>query len=43
VAGPDAERRLLVARLVAAKLTPATAPMRPRPASDLKAVVPSGK
>jgi hypothetical protein len=32
VAGPDAERRLLVAKLVAQKLTPATAPMRPRPA-----------
>ncbi len=43
VAGPDAERRLLVAKLVAAKLTPATAPMEPRPASDLKATVPSGK
>jgi hypothetical protein len=35
VAGPDAERRLLVAKLIAQKLTPATAPMRPRPASDL--------
>jgi hypothetical protein len=35
VAGPDAERRLLVAKLVAQKLTPATAPMRPRPAADL--------
>jgi hypothetical protein len=35
VAGPDAERRLLVAKLVAAKLTPATAPMRPRPATPL--------
>lgn len=33
VAGPDAERRLLVAQLVAGKLTPATAPMRPRPAT----------
>ncbi len=31
VAGPDAERRLVVARLVAQRLTPATAPMRPRP------------
>jgi hypothetical protein len=35
VAGPDPERRLLVAKLVAQKLTPATAPMRPRPAADL--------
>lgn len=33
VAGPDPERRLLVAKLVAQKLTPATAPMRPRPAT----------
>lgn len=33
VAGPDAERRLLVAKMVAEKLTPATAPMRPRPAA----------
>jgi hypothetical protein len=33
VAGPDPERRLLVAKLVAEKLTPATAPMRPRPAT----------
>ena len=33
VAGPDAQRRLLVAKLVAEKLTPATAPMRPRPAT----------
>jgi len=33
VAGPDPERRLLVAKLVAANLTPATAPMRPRPAT----------
>lgn len=32
VAGPDPERRLLVAKLVAEKLTPQTAPMRPRPA-----------
>ena len=33
VAGPDPERRLLVAKLVAQKLTPTTAPMRPRPAT----------
>ncbi|MBZ0233859.1 MAG: hypothetical protein K8M05_16135 [Deltaproteobacteria bacterium] len=33
VAGPDPERRLLVAKLVAQKLTPETAPMRPRPAT----------
>jgi hypothetical protein len=36
VAGPDAARRLLVAKLVAQKLTPATAPMRPRPAAASK-------
>jgi hypothetical protein len=34
VAGPDPERRLLVAKLVAQKLTPTTAPMRPRPATS---------
>jgi hypothetical protein len=33
VAGPDPARRLLVAKLVATRLTPATAPMRPRPAT----------
>jgi hypothetical protein len=31
VAGPDAERRLMVATMVAQKLVPQTAPMRPRP------------
>lgn len=31
VIGKDAGRRLTLAKLVAAKLTPATAPMRPRP------------
>jgi hypothetical protein len=39
VAGPDAERRLVVAQLVSQKLTPQTAPMRPRPANE----VPGGK
>jgi len=40
VAGPDAERRLKLAQLVAAKLTPVTAPMRPRPAAP---AAPAGK
>lgn len=40
VAGPDAARRLVVATMVAQKLTPATAPMRPRPAEQ---VPPAGK
>ncbi len=37
IAGPDPERRLLVAKLVASRLTPATAPMRPRPATPAAA------
>lgn len=40
VAGPDAARRLVVAKMVAEKLTPATAPMRPRAAEQAP---PAGK